>query len=230
MIAILATGLSSYPFHVNVLLLVIALCCSIVAKVNTKTYQLSTTPFTSNRIANRFFFIFLTAIAGVAVFSAFKGWRAKQEWDQLRNQLYEPPFVIKKEYDRLDKIFKYDGKFLTQYGLFLSENTPNGEDAAKTLEKAKKYFISKVTIESLAKSYKQTGDYNRAIENYKWLSDYMPNRFGAKLELVKLYNIICDTSNVRKTATILLTMPVKIPSREIDKIKNETKSILDQLP
>ena len=111
----------------------------------------------------------------------------------------------------------------------LGEDSTDCANASIILEEAKKYFISSVTIETLAQAYKKTGNYKKAIENYEWLCHYLPNIFGTKLELLKLYVDVGDTANARKTANVIMTMPVKLGSHELDRIKVQTESILHQL-
>jgi tetratricopeptide (TPR) repeat protein len=224
-ITILMCGLTSYPFQVNVMLLLLAFCFSIAAKVNAKKKTLLKLPIRYPGIWKILLIVF-AAIAGVGSFFAFEGWQAKRALDQLRNRFDDSRINIKNDYARLNKKLGNNGKFLTEYGFFLKEDKADARDAANILEKAKKHFISRVTIESLAQAYKQTGDYQKAIENYEWLSHYLPNRFGIKLELLKLYNHVNDTASVRKTGHTILTMPVKISSSEVDRIKQETGMIL----
>jgi hypothetical protein len=231
-ITVLACGFSTYPFHINMLLLLLAFCFAIAAIVNDHTWSLFSAPRIPHQFHNtvaRLLPVVLIIIAGFATYTAFGQWQAMQNWTKLRNRLDGTRAEIKGEYSRLYKLLQYDGKFLTDYGMTLLDDSSDCNRAVVILEEAKQYFISKVTIESLAQAYKKTGDYKKAIENYEWLCHYLPNKFGTRLELLKLYDVRGDRANARKTANLILTMPVKIRSRELDRIKIETQNILNRL-
>ena len=230
-ITMLVCGISSYPFHVTFLLLLLVCCLAIAAIVNENKvaqFRVPRIPVQLHNTAWQVLPVIIVIIAGVAVYSAFGQWQAKKQWDKLRNRLDGTSAEINGEYGRLYKTLHCDGKFLTDYGLTLSEDSANCPKASGMLEEAKQYFISNLTIEVLAQAYKKAGDSRKAIENYEWLCHYQPNRFGTKLELLKLYVEVRDTVNARKTADLILTMPVKLPSFEVDRIKAETASIMNR--
>jgi hypothetical protein len=231
-ITILVCGLSSYPFHVNIMLLLLAFCFSVAGVVNTNRRFMFKVSRISDQVPNavaRLFPVVLTGIAWVAAYSAFGRWQAKQDWDKLRGRPDHSRAEIKTEYVRLGKLLRHDGKFLTEYGVFLSEDSADGGKASGILEKAKGYFISKVTLEALAHAYKETGNYGKTIESYEWLCHYLPHGFETKLELLELYDDAGDTVNAGKIAHTILSMPVKIPSPEVDRVKYEAERILNRL-
>ncbi|WP_165760271.1 O-antigen ligase family protein [Niastella populi] len=231
-IAILVCGISSYSFHVTFLLLLFAFCFAIAAIVNEnkwKIFRKLNLPDQLYNAVSRAIPVILIVIAGFAVYSAFGQWQAKRDWDKLRNRLDGDRAGIIAEYGRLYEVLSYDGKFLTDYGMTLLEDSADCRKASFILEEAKKYFISRITIETLAKAYKKEGDFRKAIQNYEWLCHYLPNRFGTKLELLKLYELVGDTTKARLTAHMILSMPVKIESHEVERIKGETRSILNRL-
>jgi hypothetical protein len=49
----------------------------------------------------------------------------------------------------------------------------------------------------------------------------LPNHFGPKYELFKIYLEIGDYQKAKQTADIILKMPVKIPSETVEQIKKE---------
>jgi tetratricopeptide (TPR) repeat protein len=212
--------------------LLLACCFATAAMVNENRWRLLQAPRLPDRLSNiagRLLQMVLIVIAVVAAYVAFGQWRAKKDWDKLRNQLFSSRAEIHAGYRQLYNTLHYDGKFLTDYGMFLAEDSADCPKAVAVLEEAKKYVITRVAIETLAQAYKKTGNYQKAIENYQWLCNYLPNKFGTKLELLTLYVAVNDSVNARKTAHTILTMPVKIPSREVDRIKNETTGILQRL-
>jgi hypothetical protein len=231
-ISILMCAFSSYPFHVNSMLLLLACCFAIAGIVNDNKRFIIKGSRVSDHLSNIAAWLLpgtLTVIAGIVTYAALGEWQAKQDWNTLRNRLNDSRVEINREYIRLSKPLKYDGKFLMEYGMFLLEDSADCGKASLILEEAKKYSISKVTIESLAQAYKNTGEYKKAIENYDWLCNYLPNKFGTKLILLKLYEETRDTLNARKIACTIATMPVKIPSPEVDRLKMEAAGILNRL-
>ncbi|OQP64002.1 hypothetical protein A3860_21515 [Niastella vici] len=227
---ILVCGLSSYPLHVNCMLMLLALCFAIAAVVNETRYAWFKMPGQLSNAPARLLPAILIIPAAIVACRAFGLWQAKQELDTLRNQLNASRTGLNGEYIRLMEPFKYNGKFLTEYGIFLSEDSADCVKASIILEEAKKYFISRITIETLAEAYRKSGNQKKAIENYEWLCHYLPNKFGTKVELLKLFHETKDTLNARAIAHTILTMPVKIPSTEVDKLKAEAETILNHLP
>lgn len=227
-IAILACGFTSYPFHVNILLLLLFFCFALAAVLDEGfrtrlpyIYVLKTVHPPTGRI----FLCITLFVAALGSCNSYEQWRAKIQWDQLRN-LGQADVEEKKSYKQLYGQFRYSGKFLTEYGLFLMKDSGSGQEAVTILEEAKKYTISSINMEALGRAYKKAGNYKAAIEDYEWLSNYIPSRFTTKMELLKLYNKVKDTATATKVARTILTMPVKIPSYEVEKIKKEAGNML----
>ena len=126
----------------------------------------------------------------------------------------------------LNSALRGDGKYLTEYGRRQLESG-DPEKAVETLEKASQYFISRKTMEALAIAYERVGNYRAAIETRRWLCDFLPNKFAPRYELMKLYKKTGDTASEKKVANIILTIPVKIPSAEVDKIKDEARKSIE---
>ncbi|TWF40410.1 O-antigen ligase-like membrane protein [Chitinophaga polysaccharea] len=227
-IAILACGFTSYPFHVNILLLLIFFCFALAAVLdeNFRTrlpylYVLKTI----RPLAGKIVLCLTLFIAALGSYNSFEQWKAKMQWDKLRNQGLAD-VEERKGYEQLYEAFKYNGKFLTEYGMFLMKDSASSQEAVTILEEAKRYVISSINMEALGRSYKKAGNYKMAIENYRWLSNYIPSRFTTKMELLKLYDQVKDTENAQKIARTILTMPVKIPSYEVVRIKKEAGNML----
>jgi hypothetical protein len=208
MVVLLATGLTTYTFHVNVFLVLLAMCFASTAVIAYKPRYASggvTIP------------VLLFVLSTYTAFAVYQQWKAAENW----NTDTEGGAVGDREGNN---VLRRDGKYLTEYGQRQLENgDPKG--AVETLEKAKKYFISRNAMEALAIAYERVGNYKAAIETWRWLCDFLPNKFAPRYELMKLYKKTGDTSGAKKVAGIILTMPVKIPSDEVDRIKEEAKEI-----
>jgi hypothetical protein len=210
MVALLATGLTTYAFHVNVFLVLLAICFAITAVISLKPLSRQRESITP---------ILLFVLSAYTTCTIYQKWKAADSWNTAREGRVDTASPL---WPELNKTLGQDGKFLTEYGLRQLES---GHPAAAivTLEKARLYFISRNTMEALATAYEQAGNYPKAIESRRWLCDYLPNKFAPKYELLKLYKITGDTTTVKKMINTILTMPVKIPSAEVDRIKEEVK-------
>ncbi len=201
LVVLLATAFTTYSFHVNVLLVLLAICFAATAIISIKP-----SPMRRGVIIP----VLLFGVAACTTLVCYQKWSAAESWRTAREASI--------------KTLGTDGKFLTEYGQWQLENG-QAEAAVKTLEKAKQYFISRSTMDALATAYEQAGNYAAAIETRQWLCGYLPNRFAPKYDLLKLYKKAGDTTGVHKMVITILTMPVKIPSTEVDKIIEEVKKM-----
>lgn len=208
MVVLLVTGLTTYSFHVNVFLVLLAICFAATAVI-------TCTPPAIRRRAIMPILLFIAS--AYAAFAIYQKWKAAESWNSAREGRTVTASTL---WPQLNKTLGRDGKFLTEYGRWQVENG-HAKAAIVTLEKARQYFISRNTIEALATAYEQTGNYRAAIETRWWLCDFLPNRFAPRYQLLKLYKKTGDTAGVKKVANIILAMPVKIPSAEVDTIKEE---------
>ncbi|OQP60501.1 hypothetical protein A3860_33075 [Niastella vici] len=220
--AVLACGFTSYPFHVNVFLLLLVFCFVLVFSLRENPFILKSSFFIHNRrlaAAVTGCVFLLTVLAG---YQGMKAYTAIGKWNDIQNN-YVLPAEAKPQLSPVYNVLNSDGKFLTEYGEWLAQNNGNGENTIAVLEEAKKFFITKQTVEATAQAYAAMRNYPRAIENMEWLSNYLPNRFTPMHELLKLYQLHNDKDNLQKAALKILNMPVKFPSAEVDQIKNEAR-------
>lgn len=228
-IALLICGFTSYPFHVNILLLLLVMCFAIVVKAGNNKGPALARALAAIKLPNvctRLATVGAVAIAGIACFTVIRAWEAKLEWDEISKRLNDTRAETKAVYEKVGESLNNDGRFMTDYGIFLLEDSADCQQACVLLEKAKKYFISRSTIETLAEAYRKQGNDTKAIENYEWLCQYLPNKFGPRLQLLSLYQRTRDTVEAKKLAHEILAMPVKIPSPDVDKVKQEAAAAL----
>lgn len=212
-VTLLATGLTTYVLHVNCLLSLLAMCFAVAAKITQRSFAFIHKPMM--QIAICLLPLYLT-------FNIYQQWRAVGFLEIVRTQANSEHQVWKE----LKKQLQTDGKFLTVYGKWLLENN-EPELAVTTLETAKTYFISRSTMAYLSSAYEHTSKFNSAIKSREWIANYLPNRFIPKYELLQLYRRTGDTFKLNKLANTIINMPVKIPSREVEIIKEEAKKILE---
>jgi len=212
MVVLLVTGFTTYSFHINVFLVLLAICFAIAAVISIKTSFIRRAVIIP---------ILLFGLTAFTTFTIYQKWKAVESWSTAREDGADTASIL---WPQLYRNLGRDGKFLTEYGRWQVESG-DPKAAIVTLEKAKQYFISRTTMEALATAYEQAGNYPAAIEAWRWLCDFVPNRFAPKYELLKLYKKVGDTTGVNEMSNTILTMPVKIPSVEVDRIKDEVKKI-----
>ncbi|MEP6951378.1 MAG: hypothetical protein ABI863_18965 [Ginsengibacter sp.] len=99
--------------------------------------------------------------------------------------------------------------------------------AIKILEASKQFYVSYRSFLSTADAYYQSGNIAGAISNLDILSNMIPNKFYPKYELAKLYYKSGDTIKGDPMARLILSMPVKKLSSDVNDMKNEITHILN---
>jgi len=225
-VAILSCCCFHYPLHLNAILLILALCFSIVASIreNDPIFKI---PIASVRKKwLRLSGAVAVALAVPALLIGYQQYAAMEKWQLIRDDDRAQRDMLKKEalscYDHL----RYDGKFLAEYGAFLARDPIDLHNAIAMAEASRKIFISWTSIEDLAYFYLQQKEYARAIRTFEWMSGYVPNRFRPRLELLELYKKTHHPDSAIRTASFILAMPVKIASDEVSDIKKEAESTI----
>jgi tetratricopeptide (TPR) repeat protein len=234
-IAIMACGLTSYPLHANALLLLFGLCFVIVFRFSSASSSVESKNALQKKVTSLslhfgntpIFFVrciigFAIVLLGITSYKGFVTFKAAMLWQQIRDS-YTISVNKPEKYEALYECLRADGKFLTDYGTVLTQDITNADKTIAVLKKAKQYFISRPTIEAMAKAYQQAGNYPKAIEQWQWVSNFLPNKFAPRHELLKLYQTTRDPANLRLIANTILKMPVKIPSAEVSRIKREAE-------
>ena len=219
-IAVLCCGFTSYPLHVNYFLLLLALCSAIAFKLRENSifsHFPSLRLFAFSLKVSRPLLLIVSLLAigfGTRTLLAVNCWRAyPEDLDSYSKNL---------------KMLQNDGKFLAQYGTILSNDLKKQDSALLMLQEGNKLFVSANSVEYAAMISSRLGKYDMALENYKWLSGYVPSKFRYRYEMLKIYRAIGDTSQVKKTGSFILSMPIKIPSLEVNQIIDGTTAILSR--
>jgi len=227
-ISIFACGFTSYPLHTTFFLLIITFCLLVgfVSRGNCEGGQPIYFVYMPLQKAFVVTFVVLSAVAScMGIQKAI----AVEKWASLRNNYAYTREELNVEYATIYQSLYFDGKFLTEYGEYLLQNDADCLQAVKILEEAKKYFFTLRTMKAIGYAYWHLKNYSKAIETFEWMSYYMPNRFGLKYELLKLYKEAAEIDKARNVAKVILKMPVKIPSYEVDRIKSKTLQLLASL-
>ncbi|NLR58368.1 O-antigen ligase family protein [Chitinophaga polysaccharea] len=219
---ILACSFTTYALHTNIFLLILALCFAISVLVRVSSID---SPPNQNALLTGLM-LCLLVLAGMGIYKGLQLYKAIQRWEMLTEGRYNSDVPPQQVYENLYPILQQNGKFLTDYGLFLQENHNTAMLALPILQRSRNYFVSKLTIEQLGKAYAVRGDYHHAIACYEWLGYYLPNRFGVKNDLLRLYKKTADSANIQRVATMIMSMPIKINSPEVEFIKKEAAATL----
>ncbi|MFT3902996.1 MAG: O-antigen ligase family protein [Niabella sp.] len=234
-VVIMICGFTTYPLHINTFLLLLAFCFVAVLKLSDSIPSIpllkrKKTSLIKNRATcalRRAFLALGILLWGLSGYKGITELIAAQQWQQMRDG-YIPQIHIEERYAEWYIKLKDNGKFLTEYSIALTRNA-NNQLATKILTEAQLLFISRVSIEATAAAYSKQKDYLKAIDCWLWVCYYLPNKFVPKYELLKLYQSTNDIVNIKRVASTIITMPVKIPSVEVNKIKQEASNILKEL-
>ena len=159
---------------------------------------------------------------------AFNQSSAVWKWQRLRSNNGLAYAEKKVAYALLYPTLKNDGKFLTDYGTLLEYNAADGPQAVRILEEARQHFFSRQTIETLGYAYWKINDLPNAVSCFEWENNYLPNLFGPKLTLMKLYKEMGNTEKMNAMGNIIICTTPKIPSEEVNAIKFQAKALLNR--
>lgn len=219
--SILCSGFTSYPLHVNGILLLLGAALSIGFALAEKMYadngRKNWLSINRAMIILCFFLVSYTFIKGYPIS------KARVKWNSLRHINTQN---VLSEYGEIYPMLKNDGKFLTEYGTSLLGDSTRKLFAIATLEKAKQLIISRQLFESLTLAYSNAGRYEAAIKNQQFLVNYLPNKFLPRYELLNLYIMKNDTVKIVETAQKILQMPIKVSSNEVLRIQQNTQKLL----
>lgn|GEM_PF-791439 len=217
-------GLFSYPFHVNIILLMFSFFFATTEVIRSNKFKLNINWFNFPMVKKAITLAFMLVLTSFTFFN-INQYFYYEKWDFIRHGFTSSRMNNKVSYNQIYPALKCDGKFLFDYGAFLMQDSADYPLAVIVLEEAKKKLITSEIISSLGKAYLQLENYPKAIENYKWLVDFIPNRFEYKYNLLLLYKKAGDYKNAENMRRTILTMPVKIPSAEVERIKSAARKL-----
>jgi hypothetical protein len=226
--SILSTALTHYPLHINAMLMVLGLGCSLAWR--SRSSALDILPSYKFFISLQKFQQYLLLGCSVAVLYVAIGMcMSVIEWNVVKASYAMQTGAQKVKLVSIYHTLHDDSRFLVDYANFLIERDADKRMICEILEQSKLRFISKESSETLAYLYLETGQNAMAIKEFRWLINFLPSRFGYRLELLRLYMKTDQNELARDLALTILNMPVKVPSKEVEQIKCETRSIYDNL-
>jgi hypothetical protein len=218
LVVILMYACVSYPFYCTFFLFLIAISISTAFSLGGQESLMNFKPF--NRMV-RSLIPFLILIFIICSYKSFQVLISVVKFEKLYGDYFKDPVEIVNEYAVLDKNLGSDGKFLLAYGEALMMDSATVGKGIDILERSKLYFTSYRTFNSTALGYIKMHSHKGAIDNFTFLSCLVPSEFYPKYQRALLYHAACDSMELRRVSEEILTMPVKIPSSEVDRIKKE---------
>jgi tetratricopeptide (TPR) repeat protein len=218
----LISALTTYTFHITILLTFLALCISFSISISTKTEKET---FCINYLGLRKpFFLIMLGTTYFAIYKLAQESNAIYKW-----KLTKANVSIEEKYQLYFSAYSYlstNGKFLKDYGkiLFIKGEY---QKAILIFQQSLLYYNNFETYELLALVYEYQGDLENAILQYQYLANYVPHKFTPKYKIFQLYLKSKKYKEAKKIGDILLSMPIKIPSQTIDDIKKEVSIFMN---
>lgn len=216
-IAIVISGISSYPFDIQPVICIFFIHMAILSGVNKENNTLVFTPGKLHRLLTGTLLLMGSILLFLQTGRHLGGLRT---WglgitDKLPSEKLTTAYTV----------LKGNINFIDFYSTLLLR------------EKKYKKVISALNASSfllmypslylnLGQAYEATGDYQKAEESYLTASNMVPNKFTSKYFLAKFY---LNTKQFKKSAVLaehILAMPVKIPSQEVTDIRKGSELIL----
>jgi O-antigen ligase len=220
LLSITICSLSSYPFHILSVSVLIVFYLAIIAR-DTKSYVISV-PFS---------FILALLLVIVMSFSMFNEYRrmiSLKNWKTAAGFALNDNFSKARPiYEKVYPILHTNGRFLFNYGaeLFIDGNK---KKSIKILEKSKETFSHSDLYLYLGRNYDELGMFEKSENNYKTASAITPSRFIPKELLFDLYTKYKKIALAKSQADLIVKYPVKIPSDTVTKIKLRARRFLTQ--
>jgi hypothetical protein len=224
-ITILICCMTSYPLHINFLLYVLGFCFTVVFYLNKRKFLSQNMIDFSASLKKSFIVAFMMLFIVFTIIGVNKG-VAAENWSITSEVCTFNRSAIKVPYAQLYKNLNNDGKFLTEYGEFLLTDNSDWRSTVKILELARTKLVTVKTLETLAHAYSNNNK-KKAIDTYIWLTNYIPNKFRFRNNLLMLYQANGDTINAINTAKQIISMPVKVPSTDVRNFKTQASQYLD---
>ncbi|MGB4774889.1 MAG: O-antigen ligase family protein [Daejeonella sp.] len=215
----LVFSLFSYPFHSMPCLLLFIILISISSFYCHKKTPLKI-PLSLKKVLSFLIFIFSFFCLNYFInkSTAVKIW---ERANQMDIHDYKTLMLYRKAYPNLNE----NALFLYNYGIvsaLLNSNNPN----TGFLEESKRIYPKLDTYLYLGQIYTNSKNYKKAEDNFIFASYMVPSRFKPKYLLAKLYLTTKDTVAAKLVAAKIINMPIKIPSDEVENIRDEMRLLL----
>lgn len=216
-IAIVTSGISSYPFDIQPVICIFFIHMAILSGLNKEKNSLV---LKTGKIQLIFAGILLFGGSILLLLQTGRHLGALRTWGLgIRDK------VPSKELTTTYTVLKGNINFMDYYSTLLLREKKYKE-VIDVLKSSGFLLMYPSFYLNLGQAYEATGDYQKAEESYLTASNMVPNKFTSKYLLAKFY---LNTKQFKKSAALaehILAMPVKIPSQEVTDIKKGSALIL----
>lgn len=221
LLLILVASLFYYPLHITPILLIFVLC---IATISNNQHH-----FISILRLNRLLPLTLSFLVTIAAATyCFQQFMLHRKWAHAATIILEDEERSLRIYKEIFPKLSFKGTFLYNYGAELYE-TGRYNEAASVLVAAKKYFSHINLYLYLGKAYENLGQYDEAIQTFKYVTYMVPNRFYPNYFLAKSQYKKGDYIQAKICAVNTLKMPVKVASNDIIAIQEEMRSMVKEI-
>jgi O-antigen ligase len=215
LIGMLICSFSSYPLHVPYLIFIVFFAFITLGPGRKRFFA---TEINVGRIPVLVLFCIALAAGAYVLGSVFPRARAVRAIAEVAGGADPKSWVdvLWRQYPVLNE----DGKYLVQLGGALLDNN-DLDKSIYYLKEGRNRMVGYQSVFLLASACERSNRVDESIAGFQFLSNYIPAKFFPKYELFNLYLIKNDTASAIKIARIILHMPVKIPSFQVDELKND---------
>lgn len=223
LIAFIILSLFSYPVHTVATYSLLVFALAILARLgDNKLFAFKMSP-------SQFKFLAVLGIVSFSIFMLLQYNRkqAEHKWLEafklMRMNKYNEAYRM---YQEIDGKLDYNQFFIFNYGAELTL-MKRYEESINELKKVECRLNDSDFYTYLANGYENMGDFKKAEECYQKSAAIMPLKFFPKYRLVQLYLQTGRKEEALKLATIILNMPVKVPSQIVDSIIAEMRQLVE---
>lgn len=223
-LAILVSGLFSYPLQDPATFLLLFISVAIISSNQEKAIYV---------FYNKKFFRNLMSVIGIIIMFFFiklllARFQNEKKWihafQNMRQKNYKAADNI---YQEIYPVMKYNQFFLFNYGAELTL-MGNFEKSVKILKEVEHRLNDADFYIYLGNSYESLGNFKEAEDCFVKATNIMPVKFYPNYRLVLLYQRNGDMESAKKYAQKIMEMPVKVESDLIHNVKNEMKKFLNE--
>lgn len=170
--------------------------------------------------------ILVALLAGMALYDIGKDIAAEIEWKNVSENTYgQTPSHWMPLYQDLEKQLSQHPFFLYNYSaqLYLAERY---DDCIVKAMDCRRYWADYDVEMLIAQAYEKLHYDDFAEAYFIHASRMCPNRFFPLYYLMNLYQRNGDSARTRDMAEKIISMPVKVPSSEVSRMRQEAKTIL----
>jgi O-antigen polymerase len=228
LVAILISGLFSYPFHTLPVAIHITFFCAVLATS-------SKTIFRYQAQIGKIWRSLALPILGMAAcciviftqYTLYREFMALLAWKNTSVKAKQGHFV-QSDYSNVYQILQNNPYYLYNYGAMLLFNGEYGE-GVKILKEARQFFFNSDVNILIGDCHEKLKEYQEAENSYEMAIWITPNRLYPHYALSKIFYAVGDTSKAIKHALKVEEMEVKVFSTNSFIMKSEMKNLLDSL-